>query len=241
MSTPPDPDQTPAPSRSGGWVPETELLSLSLRNSVNVATPPPLAAAAGSKKKSFCICRCERRLEPRRCLTHGALRASIRGAGERGHFLDPPRGGGVQEMLSWAMWEYLRNVPPRARGGRGSRGGGAPRRCGPGSGGRPRGDSSWRQRARERATACQPALFPGPGARALPGPDGRQRTPPGRGRRREPPGLSRRPARCFFLRECPDQRLRALREERARWAAPSLAEGCAAADEELVPIHVVQA
>ena len=94
--------------------------------------------------------------------------------------------------------------------------------------------------ARESAAACQPALFPGPGARALPGPDGRQRTPPGRGRRREPPGF-RGDRLGASLRECPDQRLRALREERARWAAPSLAEGCVAADEELVPIHVVQA
>ena len=116
MSTPPDPDQTPAPSRSGGWVPEKELLSLSQQNSVNVATPPPLAAAAGSKKKSFCICRCERRLEPRRCLTHGALRASIGGAGERGHFLDPAaeaRPGGVISIATSTVNVATRGGPPR--------------------------------------------------------------------------------------------------------------------------------
>ena len=96
-------------------------------------------------------------------------------------------------------------------------------------------------RVRESARGLAYALF-------FPGPErARSRGPMGdRGLRRAEAGAASPRAfaatgSVLFLRECPDQRLRALREERARWAAPSLAEGCAAADEELVPIHVVQA
>ena len=96
-------------------------------------------------------------------------------------------------------------------------------------------------RERESARGLAYALF-------FPGPErARSRGPMGdRGLRRAEAGAASPRAfaatgSVLFLRECPDQRLRALREERARWAAPSLAEGCAAADEELVPIHVVQA
>ena len=94
-------------------------------------------------------------------------------------------------------------------------------------------------RAKARLPANPPS-FPGPERARSRGPMG------DRGLRRaeagaaSPPGF-RGDRLGASLRECPDQRLRALREERARWAAPSLAEGCVAADEELVPIHVVQA